>query len=33
MDPRVVAHYEGDVTRANILPSKREKFLRRYAAA
>ncbi|CAA9498430.1 MAG: Alkane-1 monooxygenase [uncultured Solirubrobacterales bacterium] len=33
MDPRVVAHYGGDVTRANILPSKREKVLRRYGAA
>ena len=32
MDPRVVAHYDGDVTRANMLPSKREKYLRRYAA-
>jgi alkane 1-monooxygenase len=33
MDKRVVAHYEGDVTRANILPSKREKILRRWGAA
>jgi alkane 1-monooxygenase len=33
MDKRVVAHYGGDVTRANILPSKREKILRRYGAA
>ena len=33
MDPRVVAHYGGDVTRANILPSKREKVLRRYGPA
>ena len=32
MDPRVIAHYGGDVTRANILPSKREKVLRRYGA-
>jgi alkane 1-monooxygenase len=32
MDPRVLAHYGGDVTRANVLPSKREKYLRRYAA-
>jgi alkane 1-monooxygenase len=30
MDPRVVAHYGGDVTRANILPAKREKVLARY---
>ncbi len=33
MDPRVIAHYGGDVTRANILPSKRARVLRRYAAA
>jgi alkane 1-monooxygenase len=32
MDPRVLAHYGGDLTRANVLPSKREKYLRRYAA-
>jgi alkane 1-monooxygenase len=32
MDPRVLAHYGGDATRANVLPSKREKYLRRYAA-
>jgi alkane 1-monooxygenase len=32
MDPRVVAHYEGDVTRANIHPAKRVKVLRRYGA-
>jgi alkane 1-monooxygenase len=31
MDPRLVAHYGGEVARANILPSKREKILRRYA--
>ena len=31
MDPRVVAHYGGDITRANIQPSAREKVLRRYA--
>ena len=30
MDPRVVAHYEGDVTRANILPGKEEAYLSRY---
>jgi alkane 1-monooxygenase len=29
MDPRVVSHYRGDLTRANVLPSKREKYLRR----
>ena len=33
MDPKVLAHYGGDVTRANILPAKREKILRRYGAA
>ena len=31
MDPRVLRHYDGDVTRANLLPRKREKLLRRYA--
>ena len=30
MDPRVVAHYGGDVTRANIHPRKRERYLARY---
>jgi alkane 1-monooxygenase len=30
MDPRVLAHYGGDVTRANIDPRRREKVLRRY---
>ena len=33
MDPRVVAHYGGDVTRANIDPARRERVLRRYARA
>ena len=32
MDPRVLAHYDGDMTRANITPSRRERVLRRYAA-
>ena len=32
MDPRVIAHYGGDVTRANILPRKRERILARYGA-
>jgi alkane 1-monooxygenase len=32
MDPRVIAHYEGDVTKANIHPAKREKVLRRHGA-
>lgn len=30
MDPRVLAHYDGDVTRANIHPPKRKRVLRRY---
>jgi alkane 1-monooxygenase len=29
MEPRVIAHYEGDVTRANILPAKRNAVLAR----
>jgi alkane 1-monooxygenase len=33
MDPRVVAHYEGEVTRANIHPRVRDRILSRYAAA
>jgi alkane 1-monooxygenase len=33
MDPRVLAHFDGDVTRANIHPRKREKVLARYGAA
>jgi alkane 1-monooxygenase len=28
MDPLVTAHYKGDLTRANILPGKREKLLK-----
>lgn len=32
MDPKVVAHYGGDVTRANILPRKRARILARYGA-
>ena len=32
MDPRVIAHYGGDVTRANIHPPARAKVLRRYGA-
>jgi len=31
MDPRVLAHYDGDMSRANITPSKRGRVLRRYA--
>jgi alkane 1-monooxygenase len=33
MDPKVLAHYGGDVTKANILPRKRERILARYGAA
>lgn len=33
MDPRVLAHFDGDVTRANIHPPKREQVLARYGAA
>jgi alkane 1-monooxygenase len=33
MDPRVLAHYDGDITLANIQPSKRAKVLARYGAA
>jgi len=32
MDPRVLAHFEGDITRANIHPPKRAKVLAAYAA-
>ncbi len=32
MDRRVLAHYEGDVTRANISPRARERILARYRA-
>jgi alkane 1-monooxygenase len=31
MDPRVLAHYGGDVTRANVHPPRRERLLARYA--
>lgn len=30
MDPRVLAHYEGDVTRANVHPPRRRRVLARY---
>ncbi|MBM7365626.1 alkane 1-monooxygenase [Gordonia hydrophobica] len=33
MDHRVLDHYDGDVTRANIQPGKRDKVLARYAKA
>ncbi len=32
MDPRVLAHYDGDVTRANVLPRKRKRIFARYGA-
>jgi len=32
MDPRVLAHYEGDVTRANVHPPRRAAVLARYGA-
>ena len=32
MDKRVLAHFDGDITRANIQPSKREKILKKYGA-
>ena len=33
IDPMVVAHYGGDLSRANILPRKREKILAKYGSA
>jgi alkane 1-monooxygenase len=33
MDKRVLAHFGGDITRANIAPSKRARILKKYAAA
>ena len=30
MDPKVLAHYNGDITKANIQPSKRTKILAKY---
>ena len=33
MDPRVLAHFGGDVTRANISPRRRERLLERYGVA
>ncbi len=32
MDKRVLAHYDGDVTKANLHPSQAEKYLARYGA-
>ena len=33
MDPRVLAHYDGDVTKANILPRRRAKILAKYGVS
>jgi alkane 1-monooxygenase len=33
MDPRLLAHYDGDVTRANIHPRARKRILARYGAS
>ncbi len=33
MDPRVLAHYDGDVTRANLQPNRADKLLARYGAS
>ena len=33
MDPRVLAHYDGDITRVNVHPRRRQTVLDRYAAA
>ncbi len=33
MDKRVLAHFGGDITRANIQPSRRDRVLRRYAGS
>ena len=30
--PRVLAHYDGDITKAHLHPAKREELLARYAA-
>jgi alkane 1-monooxygenase len=32
MDTRVLAHYDGDVTRANVHPKKRAKLLAKYGS-
>ena len=32
MDPLVVAHFDGDITNANLSPRKREKLLKKYPA-
>ena len=33
MDPRVVAHFDGDLTRANIMPRKRDAIVAKYGVA
>ena len=33
MDPRVLAHFDGDMSRANLQPDKREKILAKYPVA
>jgi alkane 1-monooxygenase len=33
MDPRLLGHYGGDVTRANIHPRARDRVVRRYGVA
>ncbi|MDP3890476.1 fatty acid desaturase [Nocardioides sp.] len=33
MDPRVIAHFDGDLTKANLQPGKREKILAKYGVA
>jgi alkane 1-monooxygenase len=33
MDPRLIEHFDGDLTRANIQPRKRKRILARYGAA
>ncbi len=33
MDPRLLGHYDGDVTRANISPRRRARILRRYGGS
>ncbi len=33
MDPRVLAHYDGDITKANLHPPKRAKLLAKYGVA
>ena len=32
MDPRVLAHFDGDITRANLHPRKRDRIIARYGA-